>query len=73
MNLMKIDSGLKMNSIEIADLVESRHDDVKRSIDRLVQKNVIVQPPSADEQKRNINIGKQKQKCFHVHVPSSGE
>lgn len=38
-----------MSSREIADLVESRHDDVKRSIDRLVERGVIAQPPMADE------------------------
>ena len=43
-------NNLTMSSIEIAGLLESRHDAVKRSIDRLVQKNVIVQPPSVAEQ-----------------------
>jgi phage regulator Rha-like protein len=38
-----------MSSREIAELVESRHDDVKRSIDRLVERGIIVQPPMADE------------------------
>ena len=38
-----------MSSREIAELVNSRHDDVKRSIDRLAQNGVIVQPPTADE------------------------
>lgn len=38
-----------MSSREIAELVDSRHDDVKRSIDRLAQAGVIVQPPTADE------------------------
>lgn len=45
MNLMKIENGLKMNSIEIADLVESRHDKVKQSIERLVANGAISQPP----------------------------
>lgn len=39
-----------MSSREIAELVSSRHDDVKRSIDRLVLRGTIVQPPLADEQ-----------------------
>lgn len=39
---------LSMTSQEIADLVESRHDDVKRSIERLAERGVIVQPPMAD-------------------------
>ncbi|OEI82499.1 DNA-binding protein [Brucella sp. BO3] len=39
-----------MTSLEIADVVNSRHDDVKRSIRRLAERGVIVQPPLADEQ-----------------------
>ncbi len=39
-----------MSSREIADLVGSRHDKVKQSIDRLVERGVIVQPPMGDEQ-----------------------
>lgn len=37
-----------MTSRQIAELVESRHDDVKRSIDRLVDRAVISNPPLAD-------------------------
>lgn len=40
---------MTMTSQEIAELVESRHDDVKRSIERLANRGVIVQPPMADE------------------------
>ena len=43
-------SAATMNSREIAELVGSRHDDVKRSIERLAAKQVIVQPPLAGEQ-----------------------
>lgn len=39
-----------MSSREIAEVVDSRHDKVKQSIDRLVQRGVIVQPPMGDEQ-----------------------
>ena len=39
-----------MSSKEIADLVGSRHDSVKRAIERLADRGVIVQPPSVDEQ-----------------------
>ncbi|RRN64671.1 phage antirepressor KilAC domain-containing protein [Caulobacter sp. 602-1] len=38
-----------MSSREIADLVESRHDSVKRTVERLVERGVIVQPPMVDE------------------------
>lgn len=41
---------LTMSSREIADLLESRHDKVKQSIERLVQRGTIVQPPMGDEQ-----------------------
>src|SRR3546814_6874258 len=36
-----------MSSREIADLVDSRHDDVKRSIVRLAERGVIILPPMA--------------------------
>jgi phage antirepressor YoqD-like protein len=42
-----------MSSREIADLVNSRHDKVKQSIERLVERGVIVQPPMGDEQIRD--------------------
>jgi phage regulator Rha-like protein len=42
--------GLTMTSFEIAELVDSRHDKVKQSIERLVERGVIVQPPLGDEQ-----------------------
>ncbi len=39
---------MTMTSREIADLVESRHDDVKRSIQRLAERGVIALPPTAE-------------------------
>lgn len=39
------DKTLSMNSQEISDLVESRHDSVKRAIERLVNQGVISLPP----------------------------
>ena len=41
-------TALRMTSLEIADLVESRHDVVKKSIERLITKAVIIQPPLED-------------------------
>ena len=41
--------GVTMSSREIAELVESRHDSVKRAIERLVDRSVITQPPMVDE------------------------
>jgi len=60
-NIITAGKSLKMSSREIAELVGSRHDDVKRSIERLSSRQlnadgtvkrepVIVQPPMADEQ-----------------------
>lgn len=43
-------SPLTMSSREIAELLESRHDKVKQSIERLAARGVIVQPPMGDEQ-----------------------
>lgn len=40
---------LTMSSREIADLVDSRHDKVKQSIERLSERGIIVQPPVVDE------------------------
>lgn len=37
-----------MSSREIADLVESRHDSVKRTIERLAERNVISSPPMVE-------------------------
>ncbi len=37
-----------MTSLQIAEVLESRHDKVKQSIDRLVNKGVIAHPPKAD-------------------------
>lgn len=42
---------LTMSSREISELVESRHDKVKQSIERLAERGVIVRPPMGDEQK----------------------
>lgn len=41
---------LTMSSREIAELVNSRHDKVKQSIERLAERGVIVRPPMGDEQ-----------------------
>lgn len=45
-----------MSSQEIADLVGSRHDKVKQSIDRLVERDVISQPPVGDGPKAGNGV-----------------
>lgn len=47
MNLIEAGASRTMTSREIAELVESTHPDVKRSIERLAAKGVIAIPPSA--------------------------
>ena len=51
MNLTIAGQEQTMTSREIADLVESRHDSVKRTIDRLVESGVIRRPPMVDGEK----------------------
>ena len=45
-----IEQPLTMSSREIAELLEKRHDNVKRTVDALADKGVIVRPQSEDEQ-----------------------
>lgn len=47
-SLIQTNVPVTMSSQEIADLVNSRHDDVKRSIRRLADKGVIQLPPTAE-------------------------
>lgn len=49
MNIGGAAAAMSMTSREIADLVDSRHDSVKRTIETLAAKGIIVQPPSVDE------------------------
>jgi len=56
-------SALHMSSREMADLVGSRHDDVKRSIERLAKKGIIGLPPMAET--GNINNLGLPQKSSH--------
>ena len=47
------DAPLTMSSREIAELTGSRHDSVKRTVDTLAAKGVIVHPQSVDEQEND--------------------
>ena len=46
---------LTMSSREIAELLEKRHDKVKQSIDRLIERGAIAQPPMRDVQETGGN------------------
>lgn len=48
-------SPARMTSQEIADLLNVRHDNVRRTVERLVEKGVIASPPSEDVQKTGGN------------------
>lgn len=47
-HILQMQNALTMSSREIASVVYSRHDDVKRSIERLAEKGVITLPPMAE-------------------------
>jgi len=50
LNLSTTNQPLTMSSHEMADLTETRHDSVKRTIETLVSKGIIIQPQIVDEQ-----------------------
>lgn len=56
MNQLIIGNIVTMSSQEIADLVGSRHDNVKIAIDRLVSRGVISQPAMQDGQKSGNGV-----------------
>ncbi|WP_151805369.1 Rha family transcriptional regulator [Acinetobacter junii] len=53
MNALVNTSIQSMTSLEISELVEKRHDNVKRTIESLVNTGVIVQPQIEDEQSKD--------------------
>lgn len=68
MTIAKFQGGdaVTMSSREIADLVGSRHDKVKQSIDRLAERGVIVQPPVGDEQSSDSLGRPRTEVIYHV-------
>ncbi|EQA4952873.1 Rha family transcriptional regulator [Salmonella enterica] len=63
---------ISMTSQEIADLVGSRHDSVKRTIERLANQGVIVQPPLVDERGTD-SIGRQRITQAYVFSDERGK
>lgn len=49
LNISEQKSSITISSREIAEVVDARHDSVKRTIERLADKGVIVRPPMVDE------------------------
>lgn len=66
MILQTFDKPLSMTSQEIADLVDSRHDSVKRTIDRCAEKGAIVQPPLVDEQSIDVMGRPRTTQVYHL-------
>lgn len=67
-----LSQGIKtMSSLEIAGLVESRHDSVKRTIERCVEGGVIVQPPMVDEQSADSMGRLRSTQVYHLDKRSS--
>ena len=65
------DAPLTMSSREIAELVEARHDNVKRTIDALVARGVIVRPQSEDEPSTD-SMGRQRTtQVYHLEKRDS--
>lgn len=64
-------TALTMSSREISDLVGSRHDKVKQSIERLVERRVIVQPPMGDEQTTDSLGRPRTESVYHVNKRDS--
>ncbi|WP_313326986.1 Rha family transcriptional regulator [Pseudomonas qingdaonensis] len=70
MNLVTT-TALTMSPREIADLVGSRHDKVKQSIERLVERAVIVQPPMGDEHFADSLGRPRNESVYHVNKRDS--
>jgi len=60
-----------MSSRAIADLVEKRHDNVKRTIDTLIEQGVIVQPQFEDEQSNDAMGRPRITQVYHLDKRSS--
>ncbi|WP_111883803.1 phage antirepressor KilAC domain-containing protein [Acinetobacter sp. CFCC 11171] len=61
-----------MTSLEIAELVEKRHDNVKRTIEMLVNTSVIIQPQIEDEQSTD-KMGRTRTTQVYVFTGEQGK
>lgn len=59
-------STVTMSSREIAELVDKRHDNVKRTIETLVSRGVIVRPQIEDEQELDALGRKRFVEVYHI-------
>lgn len=72
MNIAISDKKPTMTSLEIAELVESRHDSVRRTIETLAGKGVIVHPQSVDEQSTD-KLGRPRTTKVYVFSGEQGK
>lgn len=61
-----------ITSLDISELVQSRHDKVKQSIERLVERGVIAQPPMGNVEKIN-NLGFSIQVGIYIFSGEKGK
>ena len=61
-----------MSSMDISELVQSRHDKVKQSIERLIERGVIIQPPMGNEQSIDT-IGRSRSTQVYVFSGEQGK
>jgi len=72
MNALVNNSIQSMTSLEISELVEKRHDNVKRTIESLVNTGVIVQPQIEDEQSKDA-MGRTRTTQVYIFTGEQGK
>lgn len=72
MNALVNTSIQSMTSLEISELVEKRHDNVKRTIESLVNTGVIVQPQIEDEQSKDA-MGRTRTTQVYIFTGGQGK
>lgn len=72
MNALVNTSIQSMTSLEISELVEKRHDNVKRTIESLVNTGVIVQPQIEDEQSKDA-MGRTRTTQVYIFTGEQGK
>lgn len=72
MNILTQNSSLTISSLQIAEMLGSRHDKVKQSIERLAINGVIIQPPVGVEQSTDA-MGRNRLTQVYVFADEQGK
>lgn len=72
MNILTQNKATKMTSLQISDLVGTRHSTVKQSIERLAARGVIIQSPSVIEQSTD-SMGRNRDTQVYVFTGEQGK